>query len=581
MISFIANEARDYSSSCRPFAIMGLLLAGCAITGHLRYDDDSLQHFNMSVGYIRRADFLGLFSDMWNKPIPGLLYGTTGLFGLYAARLAGVFMVVCTAYMTHRVACYLMPGVVISPWVSVAAFFFQMPVLSQATLTMTELPAAFFIGLGLLTYYCLSRPYLGAFWLGCSILNRLELAASVGPALAGLAFLSYRSAPAANLSPPWLSPLGRAVAVMMAGALPPVVWVAGISIFEGSLDWLRSGNYASVRDLDIQGLLRTNVMTHIASALSPLAVLLVATGAAMPPGRVESRRRQQWLPIYLLTAVHLAVLNTLAVYPPDWSSDLKGHAIAAINDRNFITIAPAFAILICAGVYGFAAPSDTKQLQRRWLIAMVGATTLAVFFLAAHALPFSVPRKLTWMQVALLGISVCELCVLTRLYGLRRLQGTSIAKILAWSLVISCLVLNPLFWYPTRWNDRRTVALEALGAAIAERQAEPPLVIQDISSALGDHVALGATPMHWSWRTTWLEQLQQAKSGTLVVLKSVDGETPARYYPADVVEELSDASRYKFIGSFRPSASSAWDRWFAAFQGRNPPIGWLLYEVAH
>src|SRR5262245_58632804 len=62
------------------FALLGL------ISGP-RLDDDSYQHFAHSVEQVSRLDFTLWLTDLWNKPLPGLVYGVSGLLGLAAARL--------------------------------------------------------------------------------------------------------------------------------------------------------------------------------------------------------------------------------------------------------------------------------------------------------------------------------------------------------------------------------------------------------------------------------------------------------------------------------------------------------------
>src|SRR5436190_839783 len=76
------------------FLMLFVLLGAVAAVGGFRVSDDSFQHFVKSVEVVRRHDFARLVTDIWNKPVPMVLYGVSGLAGIVSARLVSVVLTV-------------------------------------------------------------------------------------------------------------------------------------------------------------------------------------------------------------------------------------------------------------------------------------------------------------------------------------------------------------------------------------------------------------------------------------------------------------------------------------------------------
>src|SRR5690606_33326320 len=51
-----------------------------------------------------------------------------------------------------------------------------------------------------------------------------------------------------------------------------------------------------------------------------------------------------------IVAIHFFLLNTVAVYPRDWYGAPSGHAVAAINPRNYSPTAPLTALFAAFGL---------------------------------------------------------------------------------------------------------------------------------------------------------------------------------------------------------------------------------------
>src|SRR5690606_16335308 len=91
-----AARSPDRAPLVAAFAVLTVL----AVVGHLRVDDDSYQHFTRSVEQVRALDWRTFTTDVWNKPLPGLLYGVAGQLGIELARLVSVAITTATAGFT-------------------------------------------------------------------------------------------------------------------------------------------------------------------------------------------------------------------------------------------------------------------------------------------------------------------------------------------------------------------------------------------------------------------------------------------------------------------------------------------------
>ncbi|HEY0469096.1 MAG TPA: hypothetical protein VGC79_33110, partial [Polyangiaceae bacterium] len=125
-------------------------LSACALISGARFEDDSYGHYARSLLQIQGADYTTWITDVWNRPLPGLVYGLGSYAGLGGARVCAAGLALGAAHLTARVTERILPADVRpSRAMLLLGYFSQPAVLRDSFVTMTELPAAFFVAASL------------------------------------------------------------------------------------------------------------------------------------------------------------------------------------------------------------------------------------------------------------------------------------------------------------------------------------------------------------------------------------------------------------------------------------------------
>jgi hypothetical protein len=154
-----------------------------------------------------------------------------------------------------------------------------------------------------------------------------------------------------------------------------------------------------------------------------------------------------------------------------------------------------------------------------------------------------------------------------------RLSPATLWNSAALVCLFGTVVIRPFFWYPTRWNDQREQAIEALAVVIRER--EPAVTVQDIAAALEflGHLRSDAT---WTWPNEFPQRILAAAGPTLLVVEVDASGKPLTRYPSAVSACLTDAAEVaQFESPKQPNWVAAIDR----LSARNHPVHWRAYWV--
>lgn len=553
------------------------LLAVASLVSGLRLDDDSYQHFARSFQQVSTLNLSAWLLDIWNKPLTGLLYGTVGLFGLHAARLVSVGLTVATALLTALLCKRLVPERLAGGlWFAVVFFAAQMAVLKDAFVTMTEGPAAFFVALALWLCLVRQRYALAALCAGLVPLCRAEMVPVVGFMGLWLALATWRERQVRGTGP-W----GWAVPLLLAG-LPFVLWVGAGILASHDLHWFSRGSYAYLRSWDLAGVLRHNVLSGLPAVLAAPALFLFFVGIFGAPRLLHSRNER--FALYLLMGtlgLHYLLLNTLVVFPKGWLGLPAGHAVAAVNARNYTPTAPIAAVFIAFGV----------SLWVQWgpgfrrLLVLASAFSIAAIVLGRFG---------SWGQLGLdlLLLGLMNAVVLGPKHAREHWPPDRFWKIAAAATLVGAFLVRPFFWYPTLWNDKRGSSVEALLQLV--RQERPLRVVQDIASAPEVFGALQGVDAHWIYPHLFLEQALSGPSPTLLVVETDASGQPAKRYPENFVQELKRATlahlaadappkspQFQLISRFSSPPEAAWLTLTDRLAAKNSPVHWAAYRVLH
>jgi hypothetical protein len=314
----VAALAGALAASLRPgeralLALAGALLVAVALGSPVEPVHDPWTHFlHLRAALAEPARLL----DPWDRPGFTLLTAGPAALGIRAARVSAVAAALVALAATARAA----RALGLRPWLAAALLLAQPDFFGEATSTMTELPFAAALAIGILGVVE-ERPWLAATGLGWLAITRPE-----GPALAalgaiGIAMRFRRAGPA------------------LASLLPLAAWLAAGAGAFGGLGWILSGNpYRGLVGLrlDPAALGHSYFFTALWQSQGPGLVALEAAGAALaalgPPGRFR----------FLLAApaAYVALLTFLSIGPTD----------AWHESRYLVSIGPALALLASAAV---------------------------------------------------------------------------------------------------------------------------------------------------------------------------------------------------------------------------------------
>lgn len=549
------------------FALLGLL---CVITS-LRIHDDSFAHYSSSVAYIRDWNLTGLLLDLWNRPIPALLYGIPGLLGIDAARLVGAALVVLTGATIWLFFRRLFADTVTVPFSAWIVFFLlQRPVLEDAPVTMTELPAAFFLSAGLYLAWDGPRPKVGALSFGLLPLCRVELLPISAILAAGLALKEWHAERKSG-----------AVACAMFALVPAALWWSTCWILTGNPLWMTGQASAHLRTLEIQGLVANNVFNGLSYVLTPPAFLVLALGLAAtmrlatPLGRGDS--------VFLLSAllVHWLILNTVAVYPDGSLYGTQG--VAAVNPRNYSSLAPLIALFCLLGCrLLISIPSVPNHRTTIVLAGTVVALSLGgqyiLFNLRLDILCTVVMVKFIALLLLLVS-AVCWFlfCPVTA-YPDESAAITIVVRRLAVLVTLGVVIADPFLWHPLRFNDQRVKAMEDFLAWRQGTGRQNIPVIQDMTDGLRLFTVGDPSKVRWSWPHRMAKLAEEAPENTLVLVETDSSYRPARRYDVAFVETLSSSRRFHLVWRRPQQVSSGLSRLLDRVSHKNRPTYWVVYE---
>ncbi len=552
--------------------------------------NDSYQHFQASVEVWQELNWEKWIVDTWNKPLPSLLYGISGQWGMFSARFLSAVLTIITGILTYWFADFLMGAHLRNhPWTFVGFFLCQLAVLPQSFLTMTELTAAFVLILGLCFYYS-ERPSLAYFTLGFLPMARMEISLA-------LAWIFLIFSLELLEREEWSKGAWKQVIWWNCwGSLPFLVWWGAGFYYTGKWSWPLASSYSPYpRPLDLFDILQVNALTALPGVLSAVALFLFFLGLWKLPRvlsiSLPTRQRSFFRLLYGVLFIHGIFLSSFVVYPK--GSRLGDLGIGAINPRNFNVIAPLLAIFIFAGaVYLIDAVQKKKEIKKLGYVLVTTEIVLVAFFwfqqqlgtsLTKGGFKFGIHNGLLliffgWIMWHARQQTSDETRPKKRFKPLASFNLNVIAGI----MIISFLCSVPLFWHPLRFYDQTFLAQKDLCQWLEQylKKSDSSIeVIQDINSRLDSFCQLSSVNAPWQWANFFVIANATAPPGSLVILETNEDYHPRPRYSSELREMLQDSSHFVLIKKSReiPYAGQ-WEKWLNRISARNAPTRWVAYQ---
>lgn len=517
-----------------------------ALVGAQRLSGDPFQHYAVSVDQLRRWDSQGILTNVWNKPVVSLLYGLPGLIDERVARIVAA-LVTCSMVYLSGLSIHRALDQRLSVTAGMALTATQLAVLRHGFVTMTEIPAALCLAAAL--FFALRRAneklVWAAFCFGLAPLFRIELAPLT-------AIACFQLALERPLQPQ------RGLSILLAGSLPFLLWMVAGWMVTGDPLWLRESSYASLRSFELPYLLIYNAIAGLPRNLPSISIVLASVGLfALGARRAKAVPRMSLVVVCL--GVHYLVLSILQVYPSGEGGTPVGHAVAAINDRNFTPTAPMVAMLAAVGW-------STLIERSMPAAALIGSClfTLGTIFLRWGLSPDVI--------IPTLSLLVFAIAALVRMQH-RFLPHAAVYALLG----VASLGVRPLFFYPLRSVDKKAEAIDALARSIAKSSPRPQAVIQDLASGLFLDPRVEGVQTHWIWPTMFAT-VASSFDEHWIVIQTYGDFSPRSGYSREVLESISKRSEYQEVHRFESTPSHGWVRWADRISKVNRPVRWIAYR---
>ncbi len=572
-----------------------------------QFHEDAYQHFQTSVEAVAQGHWTSLLTDTWNKPLPALIYGFCGQWGLTAARMASVVLTFFTGWLIFLVVQHWFNvSLQNHPWTWVGFFLFQLAVLPQSFLTMTELIAAFLWTLGIFLHLK-AHPKSAFFVLGLLPLARLEMSLIMAWTFLAFSWDMWR-----RTSPPATQhTLIKIFIYNGLGALPLLAWWMLGWRAVGSFSWLLDSPYSPyVRPWGFLDWMQVNSFTGLGGVLSAPALFLFWVGLfSLPKMSACQQRCLPWL--YGPLLIHGIFMSLMVVYPAD--SRFADIGIAAINARNYNVLAPLITIFVFAGALGLqrtfnsildirrthqgtlgvqqalngnwnirrTGDGETPRTQtffsrfpRFWLFLLLTEGVLLGFYAMQQILGTGLAKgifKLALHQGLLIAF-ILWLVVMHRLKKTISLNG------LAWACILGFFFSVPLFWHPLKFYEQRyRVQQEFCDWFHGQMTVKPVRIVQDMNGRLDRWCDITQVDTTWTWANQFLPTLQNAPAGTLAVLETNAQHQPHPRYPEPLIQLLNNSQQFRVHVQSSNVPPYAWETLLNRLSSRNAPLGWLVF----
>jgi hypothetical protein len=505
-----------------PYITACLILLSLAWIYTPELKTDALTHYLNSVGVVRRLSFYDFFTDVWDKPIPILLYGIPGQLGLFFARASAVIITIATIYFLKHLSEKLLDQKV-DGWEAVILYLSILTVFGQSFLTMTELPAAFFLAWGLYEFYVKGRLWSAYLLFGFMPLCRIESLYI----LFGFGFLL-----AINKE---ISIRVRILCLTNL-FLPFTFWYLGGAFMTNDLVWLSARSYLHLRPLDFSFFYH-NALTALPMVLNPIGLFFFVLGAY----NISIKEIKKYHLIYVGLIIQLIFLSSSIPYPIGENNWTK--LISAWNDRNFNVVSPLFYILIIYGISKYHLDYKRSLIPMYFIGILVFAVNLICYF--------TFPLHYSWISIALSSLLVI-VPILKRI-------GTKIILLL---FLTTFLLFKGDFWNPTKYNDPDIVVQKPLWDFLNENyQAGNFYILQDLCGSMKYFIDNKNINSDWTWANEFPEKIKKLDKNSMVLIETVPGSyLPSVRYPRETERLLTEGQLKEVIRSDGAT-----------------PYGWILY----
>lgn len=540
--------------------LASLLVLSCvAMVYTLDDGTDAFQHFLQSVTYVSTFNFRVIALSVWDKPLPIMVYGLSGVAGgIYGARLASVCLCVVTAFMTLSLVRRRVEGASDAPESAAVLFLLIVPVFLQSFLTMTELIAGFLLACSLYLYFVKLRPFAACLVAGLLPMARIESGLFLA-ALLGV-FVVLQGLERQSL---WMR---RVVGMAVLAGLPCLLWFTACWAYSGDFFYIAHNGYAFSRPFDAEKYAVHNGITALPSVLMPPALFLILLGAFSVSREwlLSWRRDGGFLLLCLLIAlVFLAFTVSVIAYPHgEWQWEWL---IPVINGRAYNVVAPVMAVFACLGVVRLRQLGDAADSTRdsgisgRYLVA-VWLVGLALVYLCKKQFSInnSVFSHSVGLYIGLYLVTLIFALAVVRFESVRRQVWRGVAGLVG----LSFIVLIPRFYEPTRFSDQNfKLQSELTDYVSAHYGDERTLLLQNFSSSIEYFIGKPLLQANWQWPTRFVEEARKFDGKVLIMIRT-EGESRA---PLSVY----DAALLEFVKTLREVRKSV----------SVSPQGWVLYEA--
>jgi hypothetical protein len=546
--------------------------------------DDSYLHFQSSVNLWKNHLWKDAIIDIWNKPIPILLYGGIGQWGIFFSRLISILLTFATCNILARIIEKIFPLSGANPRLLSFYFFFcQLNVMPQSFLTMTELPAAFLLTVGI--YFFLTNRIFWCFFIwGLMPLARVECSLIM---VVGFCIISITTFFCSGRD---LRVWKQVFLLNLVGALPFLSWILLGGYVTGDYQWLWKNSYGWLRTSCLGDWLAINAIIALPNHLSVPLLLGFLMGIWHLPKQVEPKltsRSTFILTLYAMLLIHFIFLSSVNVYP---ATDFPGiSGVAAINGRNFNVLAPLFMIFITAGYVHLGVILRRPSLELKWK-DLIWQMVLPLQFLIGMFFCFLQSSNVQYpLWRAILKCARLEILLIICFFIIVWFRKKQAQLPMAWwrnywaiwslYVLLALLLTQPFFWYPTQSLDHRSISHKAFCDWYRGTNTIVPRIIQDMNGSLASFCGIETGNADWVWPKQFATEFNQSKPGSLIVFETESQGNIDPRYGNNLLNWLPKNSHIIQVGQFAfPPEKNRLTYLLNRISNKNCVYGWKVYE---
>jgi hypothetical protein len=532
-----------------------MFFIGIAIIAYIYTPDDNTDaflHYLNAVNLMKDFNLKSLFLNIWDKPIPLILYGLGGsVDGIFTARLVSILITLLGAFLTLELVRARIPGLNKIPESSSVIFLLIMPVALNSFVTMTELICGFLLALSLNLFFLRHKNFSSFFIAGLMPLSRVESSVIMASLIICYLFI---------LKNEKHTRLVYLLSLSITAIAPLFLWLGISGNLSGDYLWLVHSGYSFLRPYNLEQWSMHNGITALPSILVPTALyLFIYAIFSLRSAHLNFNKDNQLITTTLIVFASFVILvSSIIAYP-------KGEInwvllIPAINGRVYNSIAPLLAILIYFGIAKFQEDAVRGANLIYIYIKLIFIFIIGVFLIYICEKQFRINGSnfSKHYNIYLLIFIITSIIFSILLFKKNLKIKSTIVNLM---IVAGFILINPDFWEPTKFNDPLMRAQDELTSYISENyKNQDLLVIQNYSGSVEYFIGNKKIHAPWDWPSKFQRVAESSNGHFLIAIKTIGNiRKPTDDYPPDLILYLSGLKKIKESEI-------------------TTPYGWVLYQ---